>query len=114
MDDIFSKEFNDKISSIVDGIVDETESSLSSQNINEKLYYNDLLLNYLRRHGRSTEGDNSDIIPVSFELLDMETKIVILSDCLNNGYRIEKSKKYTSSLEGNFEPDFYQNIDRLR
>ena len=37
MDDLFSKEFNDDISNMIDRMIDETEQSLLDENINDKI-----------------------------------------------------------------------------
>ena len=103
MIDIFSKEFNDNINNFVGKMIEENEKSLSSENLDSKIYLNTLLIDYLRKLGRSIEEDYSDVIPVSFELLSNESKIEVLNDCLNNQIVIEKSKVYTSLLEGDFE-----------
>lgn len=103
MIDIFSKEFNDNINNFVGKMIEETEKELNSENIGSKVYLNSLLVDYLRRLGRSIEEDYSDVIPVSFELLSNESKIEVLNDCLNNQIVIEKSSVYTSLLEGDFE-----------
>ena len=103
MIDIFSKEFNDNINNFVGKMIEENEKSLSSENLDSKIYVNTLLIDYLRKLGRSIEEDYSDVIPVSFELLSNESKIEVLNDCLNNQIVIEKSSVYTSLLEGDFE-----------
>ena len=103
MIDIFSKEFNDNINNFVGKMIEENEKSLSSENLDSKIYLNTLLIDYLRKLGRSIEEDYSDVIPVSFELLSNESKIEVLNDCLNNQIVIEKSSVYTSLLEGDFE-----------
>ena len=73
MIDIFSKEFNDNINNFVGKMIEETEKELNSENIGSKVYLNSLLVDYLRRLGRSIEEDYSDVIPVSFELLSNES-----------------------------------------
>ena len=103
MIDIFSKEFNDNINNFVGKMIEETEKELNSENIGSKVYLNSLLVDYLRRLGRSIEEDYSDVIPMSFELLSNESKIEVLNDCINNQIVIEKSKVYTSLLEGDLE-----------
>ena len=101
--DIFSKEFNDNINDFVGKLIDETENSFSSKKLDLKIYLNSLLVDYLRRLGRNSEEDYSDVIPISFEFLSNESKIEVLNDCINNQIVIEKSNVYTSLLEGYLE-----------
>lgn len=113
MDDLFSKEFNDDISNMIDRMIDETEQSLLDENIKDKIQLSDLLLEYLRKMGRTPET-YSEVIPTSFDLLDTSTKIRILNECMEKECTIEVSKIYNSSIEGNYEPDFYQKSDRCK
>ena len=112
MDDIFSKEFNDKITNMVDSIIAENEDSFKPENIQDKIDLNILMLDYLRKLGRTPEN-YSDVIPVSFDLLAVSTKTKILKDCLDKGIMIEKSKIYNESIEGSFEPNYYQDASKF-
>lgn len=103
IDDIFSKEFNDEINNIVGKILDDHEKSLNSENKEEQIYYTNLLVDYLRRIGRSPEEDVSDVIPVDFEYLNSQTKINILNDCMDKNITIFQSELFINSLEGSFE-----------
>ena len=113
MEDLFSKEFNDDISNMINRMIDETEQSLLDENIKDKIHLSDLLLEYLRKTGRTPET-YSEVIPASFDLLDTNTKIRILNECMEKECIIEASKIYNSSIEGNYEPDFYQKTDKCK
>ena len=114
MNDIFSQEFNDNIKDYVDKLLDDTEKNLQPDKIADRMYTNSLLVEYLGLLGRTTEEDYSDVVPVSFELLDDSTKVKILNECLKEGIVIEKSKLYNYSLEGDFDIDIDINNDRSR
>lgn len=114
MNDIFSKEFNDNINDYFDKILDETEKNLQSDKIADRMYTNSLLVEYLGLLGRTTEEDYSDVVPVSFELLDDSTKVKILNECLKEGIVIEKAKLYNYSLEGDFDIDIDIDINNDR
>ena len=101
--DIFSKEFNNNINNFVGKMIDDTEKKFNSGNIEEQFELTNLIMDYLRRLGRSLDQDYSDVIPLSFELLYDRSKIKVLKDCLNKGLVIEKSKVYISCLEDNYE-----------
>ena len=111
--DIFSKEFNDNINDIVGKMIDDTEKSFSSENIEVKITLNNLMIDYLRKLGKSLEEDYSDVIPISFELLSNDSKISVLKDCLNNQIVIEKSKVYNSLIEGDYEEKKTEDFGRM-
>lgn len=113
MDDIYSKQFNDEVLNMMSKIYEDTEKELESNNIGNKIQFNDLLLDYLRRMGTTIEG-YAEVIPRSFDLLNTSTKIKILSECLENGKMIEQSKIYNSSLEGHYEPNYYQDPNKIK
>lgn len=113
MDDIYSKEFNDEVLGMMNKIFEDTERELKPGSIENKIQFNNLLLDYLRRMGTTIEG-YSDVIPSSFDLLNTSTKIKILSECLENGKMIEQSKIYNSSLEGHYEPNYYQDASKYK
>lgn len=112
MDDIYSKEFNDEVFKMMDKIFEDTQNELED-NIEVKIQFNNLLLEYLRKMGTTIEG-YAEVIPDSFDLLNTSTKVRILSDCLDNGLMIEQSKIYISSLEGNIEPNYYQDPSKYK
>ena len=107
MDDIFSTELNDNINNLIDKLIDETENSFKSENLDKKIEFNILLLDYFRRIGK-TSKDYAEVIPESFDYLNFDSKIRILKDCLNRDCLIEKSKVYISMLEGSIEVNYYQ------
>ena len=111
--DIFSEEFNDNIDDIVSKIIDDTEKSLTSENIEERKHLNILMIDYLRRIGRTPEEDYSDVIPISFELLGDNAKISVLKDCLDNQIVIEKSSVYNSLIEGNYDEKKTEDFGRM-
>ena len=113
MNDIFSKEFDDNITNMVERMFEETEKNLEPNNIEENMYLNSLLAEYFRKVGKSPE-QYSSTIPASFDLLDTNTKIKILVECFDNECVIEKSKTYNSSIEGSFTPNFYQDPNKIK
>lgn len=110
MDDIFSKEFNDDITNMVDKIVGE---ELDSNKLETKMQRTVLVYDYLRKMGKTPEN-YMEVIPASFDLLNLDTQIKVLEECFDRDCVIEKSKTYLSALEGTVEPNFYQEPERSK
>ena len=114
MNDIFSKEFNDELDDIIGKILDENENKLASEDIGDRIHCSNLLVDYLRKMGRSLEEDYSDVVPFTFELLEVDTKIRILEECLEKKISIEKSNIYNFCLEGNVDVQLDINSERSK
>ena len=114
MNDIFSKDFNDELDDIIGKILDENENKLASEEIGDRIYCSNLLVDYLRKMGKSLEEDYSDVVPFTFELLEVDTKIRILEECLEKKISIEKSKIYNFCLEGNVDVQLDLNSERSK
>lgn len=114
MNDIFSKEFNDELDDIIGKILDENENKLASEDIGDRIHCSNLLVDYLRKMGKSLEEDYSDVVPFTFELLEVDTKIRILEECLDKKICIEKSKIYNFCLEGNVDVQLDINSERSK
>lgn len=114
MNDIFSKEYNDELDDIIGKILDENENKLASEEIGDRIHCSNLLVDYLRKMGKSLEEDYSDVVPFTFELLDVDTKIRILEECLEKKISIEKSKIYNFCLEGNVDVQLDLNSERSK
>ena len=95
----YNNNFESKLRAFTRRILDE-EFSKSAETRQKEMFYFGLMNKYLARYGKSVYDDYSDIVKIDFEVFDnLDKKIQILQDALENGILLEDSKFYVDILE---------------
>ena len=93
------------INNFIQAMLDEEERE-TPELIAKKMTYSQLLRQYMQKHGIDPEDDTVDMIPFDFTVSsDLDKKIQILQDALEQDILLEKSSYYPDILEGIREED---------
>lgn len=94
------KDFQKEIEIYVKDLFDEMDN-MSDEQVIKKRDCSLLLEEYLSMFHRTVEDDYTDIVPAKFTLSeDIDKKIEILKDCLNQAIQIKDSSVYIEMLAG--------------
>ena len=94
------KDKQQEIENYVKELFDEMEN-MSDDQIMKKRDCSLLLEEYLSMFHKTVDDDYTDVVPMNFTLSDdVDKKIEILKDCLNQAIQIKDSSIYPEILEG--------------
>jgi len=94
------KNSQEEIEIFVKDLFDEMENMSNDQIIKNK-DYSLLFEDYLSMFHRTVDDDYTDIVPINFTISDdIDRKIDILKDCLNQAILIKDSSLYMEMMSG--------------